>query len=391
MELLRNKNVLALAIVGILLYVVSSGVSYFIFSKATSGVLTPPPTTTGTNGKVVFDASLPKTESCPLSGVKYSKQQKSWWEKHRPLGIMIENHETSRPQSGLSSADVIYEAVAEGGITRFLSVYYCQDAEFVGPVRSARTYFLDFISQFGQNPLYAHVGGANTPGPADALSQINRYGWASYNDLNQFSIGFPTFWRDYNRIGHATATEHTMYSSTTKLWNFAKKDRELADKDEDGNSWDEDFEWYSFKDDAKASDRGDISSLHVEFWEDYGEYSVDWKYDSETNSYLRNHGKTPHTDLNNKKQLSAKNVAVLFMRESSANDGYDNNLHLLYGTKGSGKAQIYLDGEEILGTWRKTDRESRLILLDSQGSEVKFNRGLIWFQIVPIGSVAEAN
>ena len=389
MEILRNKNVLLLSVVGILLYIVSTGVSYFIFSKATSQVLTPPPTSTGTNGKVVFDESLPKTESCPLNGAKYSKQQKTWWEKHRPLGIMIENHETSRPQSGLSSADVIYEAVAEGGITRFLSVYYCQDAEFVGPVRSARTYYLDFISQFGANPLYAHVGGANTPGPADALSQINRYGWGSYNDLNQFSIGFPTFWRDYNRLGHATATEHTMYSTTTKLWNFAKKDRKLTDKDEDGQKWNEDFEWYTFKDDAK--EKGNVSSIHIEFWEDNTDYFVDWKHDSPTNSYLRSHGKTPHTDLNNKKQISAKNVVVLFMRESSANDGYEDNVHLLYATKGSGKAQIYLDGEEILGTWKKADREGRLMLLDSAGREIEFNRGLIWFEIVPVGAVTEAN
>ena len=389
---LKNKNILILAVVGILLYFVSSGLSYFIFSKATSQTLTPStPTTTGPNGKVVFDESLPKTEECSLNGAKYSKQQREWWEKHRPLGIMIENHETSRPQSGLSSADVIYEAVAEGGITRFLAVFYCQDAELVGPVRSARTYFLDFISEYGQNPLYAHVGGANTPGPADALFQINKYGWGAYNDMNQFSIGFPTFWRDYNRLGHPTATEHTMYSSTTKLWNFAAKDRKLTNKDEDGKNWDEDFESYSFKDDAKTSDRGDVGSVHIEFWENNSDYFVDWKFDLATNSYLRSHGKTTHTDLNTKKQISAKNVVALFMRESSANDGYEDNVHLLYATKGSGKAQVYMDGEEISGTWRKSDREARTIILDSKGNEVEFNRGLTWFEIVPIGGVAEAN
>ena len=62
---------------------------------------------------------------------------------------MIENSVDARPQSGLSSADVIYEAVAEGGITRFLTVYYCQDPVEVGPVRSARTYYVDFASEYG--------------------------------------------------------------------------------------------------------------------------------------------------------------------------------------------------------------------------------------------------
>ena len=156
----------------------------------------------GTNGKLVFDDSLPKTEPCPINGEKYSTQQREWWENHRPLGVMIENHENARPQSGINAADITYEIVAEGGITRTLNIYYCQAPAQVGPVRSARTYFLDYMSEYGDSPLYAHVGGANTPGPADALGQISEYGWGGYNDLNQFSIGFPTFWRDYNRLGH---------------------------------------------------------------------------------------------------------------------------------------------------------------------------------------------
>src|SRR5437870_246888 len=158
---------------------------------------------------ITFDQSKPKTEECPLNGVMYSKEQRSWWEKHRPLGVMIENHQDARPQSGIANSDVTYEAVAEGGITRTLNVYYCQDAGIVGPVRSARTYFLDFISEYADYPLYAHVGGANTPGPANALGQIEDYSWAQYNDLNQFSIGFPTFRRDETRLGHDAATEHT--------------------------------------------------------------------------------------------------------------------------------------------------------------------------------------
>src|SRR3990167_5101982 len=374
-----NKKI-ETALILIFVYLLSLGASYFLFSSTPFKNLTSPlpPPATKTNGDVVFDETLPKTEACPLTGVLYSKQQKKWWEEHRPLGVMIENHEDSRPQSGISRADAVYEAVAEGGITRMLNVYYCQAPAQVGPVRSARTYFLDFISEYGDSPLYAHVAGANTPGPADALGQIEDYDWGSYNDLNQFSIGFPTFWRDYNRLGHPTATEHTMYSSTTKLWNFAAKDRKLTNKDEDGKNWDEDFESYSFKDDAKTSDRGDVGSVHIEFWENNSDYFVDWKFDLATNSYLRSHGKTTHTDLNTKKQISAKNVVALFMRESSANDGYEDNVHLLYATKGSGKAQVYMDGEEISGTWRKSDREARTIILDSTGNEVEFNGGLTW-------------
>ena len=210
---------------------------------------------------------------------------------------MIENHEESRPQSGLSFADVVYEAVAEGGITRFLAVFYCQEPGQLGPVRSARTYFIDFLSEYGDNPLYAHVGGANQPGPADAIGQLSNYGWTAYNDLNQFSIGFPVFWRDYERLGRTVATEHTMYSSAEKLWDYGAKKRELTNKDEDGVEWDEDFTQYSFKDEAGTSDRGKAQSIHVEFWDSMPNYFVDWKYDPVENVYKRNNGKNggqPH-------------------------------------------------------------------------------------------------
>jgi hypothetical protein len=294
---------------------------------------------------------------------------------------MIENSTDARPQSGTSFADVIYEAVAEGGITRFLTIYYCQDAGIVGPVRSARTYFLDYISEYGDYPLYAHVGGANTPGPANALGQISDYDWAGYNDMNQFSIGFPTFWRDESRAGRTVATEHTMYSATNKLWDFAAKERELTNVDKSDNEWDEVFEPYLFKNDANVTDRGTVISIAVPYW-DYPAYEVEWKYDKTTNLYSRVNGGTAHKDRNNGKQLTAKNVVVLLARESRANDGYEGNLHLLYKNKGTGKALVYLDGKEIKATWEKEGRTGRTKLTDTSGDEIKFNPGVIWFHIL---------
>ena len=190
----RDKIVIIASV--IILFLLSTGASYLFFAKTSLGNVSATPVplpTVGANGNVVFSNTLPKTEACPINGVLYSKQQEQWWQQHRPLGVMIENSIDARPQSGLSGADTIYEAVAEGGITRFLSIFYCQDAGEVGPVRSARTYFIDFASEYADYPLYAHVGGANQPGPADALGQLDTYGWTNYNDLNQFSIGFPTF------------------------------------------------------------------------------------------------------------------------------------------------------------------------------------------------------
>lgn len=384
-----NKK--SVTIISILVYLASAAISYFVFSDSAvssggSGSSIPKTAKVDNDYEALtFDPDAPKTEACPLNGAKYSKDQKSWWEKHRPLGVMVENHEDSRPQSGINAADVTYEAVAEGGITRFLNVYYCQDAGIVGPVRSARTYFLDFISEYGEYPLYAHVGGANTPGRADALGQINDYGWGGYNDLNQFSIGFPTFKRDETRLGRQVATEHTMYSVTSKLWEVGKE-RKLTDKDKEGASWDDNFVAYEFKDDEAVSKTPASQTVSIEYWND-SSYFVDWVYDKEGNQYLRKNGGALHIDRNTKKQFSAKSVVVLFMSEGRANDGYEGNAHLIYGTKGSGRALIFMDGKQIKGTWKKSGREGRTVITDSSGNEVKFNRGKIWFNITETDGV----
>lgn len=378
-----NKRFLS---IGIGVYLVSTIVSYLFFSSGIfarlSEVASPEPPPKKTAHGVEFDDSLPKTEACPLNGQKWSKQQRAWWEKHGPLGVMIENSLDARPQSGLSEADIIYEAIAEGGITRFLAVYYCQDAEFVGPVRSARTYFIDFLSEYGTFPLYAHVGGANTPGPANAIGQIGDYGWLGYNDLDQFRVSFPVYARDYDKMGRTVATEHTMYSSTTKLWDYAKEERGLANENEDGESWDENFTAYSFKEEVPAEERPASQIISYNFWDGYSDYSVEWTYDKATNTYKRANGGKAHTDLNNKKQLASKNVVVLFMRESRANDGYEGNLHMIYGTKGTGDAKIFMDGEEIDGTWSKKNRTSHLELQDNRGNDIELNPGQIWFSVV---------
>lgn len=382
----RNSMNAKIILTGVIVYVASALVSFIVFNKFgsnLSSVSSPVPQPVKTSsGKLMFDPSLPKTEECPINGAKYSKQQRSWWEKHEPLGVMIENHEEARPQSGISYADIVYEAVAEGGITRFLNIFYCQDAEVIGPVRSARTYFLDFLSEYGPFPLYAHVGGANSDGPADALGQIESYGWAGVNDLNQFSIGFPVFLRDYDRLGRTVATEHTMYSSTTKLWDYAAKNRKITNVNSDGESWDKDFTKYSFKDDVPVSTRPSSQVVSFDFWDGYDAYGVSWSYDKVTNSYLRSNGGKPHTDLDTKQQLAAKDVVILFMKESRANDGYEGNLHMLYGTKGTGNAKIFMDGQEIDGTWSKKNRTAHLFIKDKRGKDIEFTRGKIWFEVV---------
>ncbi len=375
------QKILSLIIFASLIYSSFATVSYSIFLKLQqvdykeSASFSPP----GPSAALEEDPNEPRTEKCPLNGNLHTKKAKDFWEARRPLAVMIENHQEARPQSGLTSADLIYEAVAEGGITRFMAVYYCNLSDVqIGPVRSARTYYLDWLSEY--DALYGHVGGANTPGPADALGQIIRYG---IKGLNQFSIGFPVFWRDYQRLGHPVATEHTMYSTTQKLWEVGAK-RGWSATDSAGIRWDKNFIPWKFKEDPSTSS-GQVTKIIVNFWQSQPAYQVTWTYDITSNSYKRKNG-DDYIDLNNKTQLSAKNIVVQFLRESNANDGYPGNVHLLYGTIGSGKALIFQDGNVVEGKWTKQSRTSRTKFTDKSGKEIEFIRGQIWIQTVPEGS-----
>jgi len=321
--------------------------------------------------------------------------QKNKWVTRRPLGAAIENHVEARPQSGLSAADVVYEAVAEGGITRFLGLFYCQDASLVGPVRSARVHFMTMLREYGAYPLYAHVGGANcdeTTGSgcangakADALGLIQKLEWGSYNDLNQFGVPFPYYWRDYERLPNV-ATEHTVYSSTAKLWDYAKTARKLTNVDSDGVSWDKTFETWKFADDAKSADRGTVNKIQFGFWTSLAnDFTVIWNYNSSKNIYTRIDGGKPHMDKNTGKQLDAKNVVVVFAKESPANDGYDGG-HILYKLSGEGDALVFQNGTAIKATWKKADPESRMKWYDDKDKEISIVRGKVFVEILPIGN-----
>ena len=101
---------------------------------------------------------------------------------------------------------------------------------------------------------------------------------------------------------------------------------------------------------------------------------------------MRENGGQPHIDLDTDEQLYSKTVIIQFMTEKNADDGYENNAHMLYGTKGSGRTLIFQDGTVTEGKWQKTKRTDRTIFVDSKGKEVSFNRGRLWVEILPIGA-----
>ena len=385
------------------LYLLSTGTSWAIFSylrgEPDLGL------GTGMEGTRARIADLPKTEECPINGGRFTEVEREIWESRRPIAAIIENHLESRPPSGLSFADVIYEAVAEGGITRFLSIFYCGAAASdvkIAPVRSARVYYIDWAAEYGDKPIFMHVGGANdyagygdTTKAARALELLTTLGWrvARGNDLDTtFDSGFPILYRNYERLapevtGEEIAKEHTMMASLDAAYEEAKK-RGFTNKDEDGVSWDADFTPWKFTDgDADSSpEAGEIS---FEFWSgfaDSADYSVTWKYDSSANAYLRENGGKLYVDLETDQQIKATNVVIQFTKERRA---VDRNKHLLYTTIGSGRALIFQNGRVVEGTWNKDSRLSRTEFFDKGGSEISFVRGPIWIEVVPAGNEIE--
>lgn len=361
----------------LVLYTASAGVSYLVFNS----VLERPVNITTPFGSLTDITSISeegaKDQACPLNGALYTKARKDTWEKRRPLGVMIENHLDARPIIGLSRADIVYEAVAEGGITRQLAMYLCQDAGDIAPIRSARSYYVDWLSEY--DGLYAHVGGANDSGgdinpKADALGQIRQYG---IRDMDQFGLGFPTYWRGTDRLA-----PHNVHSTTTKLWQAAQG-RDWGPTDDKGVRWDKNFAILKFKDDASLEARGNQKPVVVPFWTSQPEYTNTWQYDKTANVYKKYYGSEAAIDPLTKEALAPKNLIVQFEVETQTQD---KDGHLLYGTTGSGNALIFLDGNVIRGTWNKKTRTDRTIYKDASGKEIAFNRGQIWIEIVPAGN-----
>lgn len=354
----------------IVLYLASTGVFYMIFNTVDTKFDIPGPL------KKLTDITSDKEAGdrpCPINGFKYTKAREDTWKDRRPLAVMVENHTDARPIIGLSRADTVYEAVAEGGITRFMGIFLCQDVGDIAPIRSARTYYIDWLSEY--DAAYAHVGGANTPGKANALGQIRDY---EIKDMDQFGLGYPTYWRGTDKLA-----PHNVHSTTTKLWEAAKE-RGFGAADESGARWDKNFKSWTFKDDAAIEQRGDQKPIVVTFWDSQPDYAVTWQYDKTTNHYKRFHGQTEQIDPITLETLAPKAIIVQYVVERDANDGYPDG-HLLYGTTGSGNALIFQDGKVIAGKWQKQSRTARSTYLDSKGKEIELNRGLIWIQAVPVG------
>lgn len=270
-----------------------------------------------------------------------------------PVAVMIENLSTVRPQSGLSLANIVYETLAEGGITRFMAIFAGEPIKEIRPVRSARPYYLEWSEEY--KALYAHAGGS-----PEALAAISGLG---VTNLNGISSDGKYFWR--GREG----APHNLYTSSTLL-ERAVRDKGLKDAK---------FDSWQFKDEKSLESRAeDVRVAYLNF--SAGNYNVKYEYNREENCYRRFHVDTPHTDKVTGRQICPKNVIVQIV--PPAKDAGEKG-RISLDVTGEGKVTVLRDGEEIAGTWKKENRESRTKFYAEDGKEIELVRGQVWLEILP--------
>lgn len=276
--------------------------------------------------------------------------------KRRPLAVMIENHPDARPQAGLSKASVVIEAIAEGGITRFVALFGSQDAEKIGPIRSARPYFVQFASSW--KALYAHAGGSEAGLALIAKSPLV--------DLQHNQSAF------FREARPGIASEHTLFTTSSQLYDYAKQKKASLDAD---------FTPWTFEADPDTVNRGTAQKATIDF--SNASYKVEWAYDQASNRYRRSLGGTAHVDASGGAQLTATNVILMTVgrkNDPSANHGKGEwTMDLI----GSGKAKILKHGRQTDATWKKSSLDAMIQFTDADGKTVPLGRGTTWLEIVP--------
>lgn len=279
----------------------------------------------------------------------------------RPVAVMIDNHPAAYPQIGLDKASIVFEALAEYGITRFMAIYIpgvSPEAATIGPVRSARLYYVQWAMGF--RALYAHAGGS-----PQALDTLNKTQYVVNLDALKKNGGAYFSRSSKRKAPHNLFTSSAALDKAAAAFNAA----ELSDQDVG----------YLYKDEAPGS--GGEAATQIGYYFLYKQESAGWVYDTESNSYLRLRRGKAHNDGATGEQLRFKNVVVMEVKERKI--AGDAKGRIEQDVVGSGPAKLFVDGVQVDITWSKDGASAPLRFLASDGSEVRFNNGNIWIAVVP--------
>lgn len=290
------------------------------------------------------------------------------------VAVMIDNFPDVYPQSclGRGMGEVVYEAPVEGVTTRFMQVMNSTaDLPKVGPVRSARAYYLDWLAEYGDDALYMHCGGA-----PEALVLIKN---RKIFDANEFYWG-PYYWRDQKKTA-----PHNLFTSREKWESLLSKYGGKENK----TTW----SGWKFSDDIIEENIGEsVKEISIKY---YPGYKVTWKFDlvSLDSSppfhipYTRLVNGGVHMSIcgENTSAIQAYNILVQFVEMETIDEVGRKEVK----TIGEGDAYVLHYGRLIRGRWKKENLASRTRFYDSKNEEIKLVSGSTWVQIVPVGTVVE--
>lgn len=290
--------------------------------------------------------------------------------KTRPYAVMINNlNEARLVQSGLSKSYLVYELLAEGGITRFLALFRDTEVEKIGSVRSARHYYLDYVLE--NDAIFVHWGWS-----PQAQTDIKKL---KLQNIHGLTYEGTYFYRE-NPLG--IAYEHTGFTNT-ELLDKARTDLKYPKDTDEGLLLD-----YSASsvDLTKYGEVNDANEVTLS----YSNYIVDtYKYDEESKMYARFVGGNPHIDHNTEEQLMVKNIIVYSLDYISIAGDEKGRQDL--NNIGTGNGYYITEGKVTPITWKKEKRDSKTIYKFENGKELIVNDGNTFIQILPNTGKVEIN
>ena len=292
-----------------------------------------------------------------LTGVSEEKKVQIYQGNDRPIAVMIDNHNDAWPQAGLNKAYMVYEIIAEGGETRLMALFKGTNLEKIGPVRSARHYFLDYAME--NDAIYVHFG--QSP---QAESDIKKY---SINDINGIAEDGTTFWRVKDKYA-----PHNAVTSTEKLLQSAKnkKYRTTSDKTSVLN--------YSVDEINLSNGQGaiEVTIPHSDL------QTVKYYYDEENKVYERYARGKEQTDWDSKEPITTKNIIITLCNNFTLDDGENKGRQGLNNI-GTFDGYYITNGKAIKIKCIKNARDEKTKYQDLDGNEIKVNDGNTFVHICP--------
>ena len=276
----------------------------------------------------------------------------------RPIAVMIDNHNLAWPQAGLNQAYMVYEIIVEGGETRLMALFKGVDLEKIGPVRSARHYFIDYAME--NDAIYVHFG--QSP---QAQTDIKRY---SIDDINGISEDGTTFWRvkdKYAPHNAVTSTENLLQSAKNKKYKTVSTQESVLNYVTDEVNLEE------------GQEATNITIPHSDL------QVVEYVYDAENKVYKRFARDEAQTDWDSGEAITTKNIIITFCDNYTLTDSENKGRQ---GLKNIGTFDGYYitNGKAIKIQCEKTERDAQTVYKDMNGNEIQVNDGNTFVNICPI-------